>query len=82
MGRKTPGTGGTRGELPLVILTDIWPNPRTYAIINPVSAKVNKKEPKVAEKPMLDLKTFIENVNKKDKLNGLKIRFGFTKRKR
>jgi len=61
---------------------DIWPNPRTYAIINPVSAKVNKKEPKVAEKPMLDLKTFIENVNKKDKLNGLRIRFGFTKRKR
>jgi hypothetical protein len=47
-----------------------------------VSAKVNKKEPKVAEKPMLDLKTFIENVNKKDKLNGKKIRFGFTKRKR
>ena len=61
---------------------DTWPSPRTYAIINPVSAKVNKKEPKVAEKPMLDLKTFIENVNKKDKLNGLKIRFGFTKRKR
>jgi hypothetical protein len=29
-----------------------------------------------------DLQTFIENVNKKDKLNGLKIRFGFTKRKR
>jgi hypothetical protein len=47
-----------------------------------VSAKLNKKEPKVAEKPMTDLKTFIENVNKKDKLNGLKIRFGFTKRKR
>jgi len=47
-----------------------------------VSAKLNKKEPKVAEKPMLDLKTFIENVNKKDKLNGLKIRFAFTKRKR
>jgi len=34
------------------------------------------------DKPMLDLKTFIENINKKDKLNGLKIRFGFTKRKR
>jgi len=31
---------------------------------------------------MLDLKTFIENVNKKDKLNGKKIRFAFTKRKR
>jgi len=47
-----------------------------------VSAKPNKKEPKVAEKPMLDLKTFIENINRKDKLNGLRIRFGFTKRKR
>jgi hypothetical protein len=30
-----------------------------------------------------DLKTFLENVNKKDKKrNGLKIRFAFTKRKR
>ncbi len=35
-----------------------------------------------ADKPTRDLKTFIENVNKKDKLNGLKITFGFTKRKR
>jgi len=61
---------------------DTWPGPRTYAIINPVSAKQNKKEPKVAEKPMTDLKTFIENINKKDKLNGLKVHFGFTKRKR
>ena len=34
------------------------------------------------DKPRTDLKTFIENINKKDKLNGLKIRFGFTKRKR
>ena len=33
-------------------------------------------------KPTKDLQIFIENVNKKDKLNGLKIRFGFTKRKR
>jgi len=29
-----------------------------------------------------DLKTFVENVNKKDKRNGLKIRFNFVKRKR
>jgi len=36
----------------------------------------------MAEKPLPDLKTFIENVNKKDKLNGLKVKFGFTKRKR
>lgn len=35
------------------------------------------------EKKRVDLKTFIENVNKKDKKrNGLKIRFAFTKRKR
>jgi len=33
-------------------------------------------------KPAKDLQIFIENVNKKDKVNGLKIRFGFTKRKR
>ncbi len=39
------------------------------------------KQAKTA-KPPTDLKTFIENVNKKDKLNGLKITFGFTKRKR
>jgi hypothetical protein len=33
-------------------------------------------------RPEKDLETFIENVNKKDKVNGRKIRFGFTKRKR
>jgi hypothetical protein len=33
-------------------------------------------------KPTKDLQTFVENVNKKDRVNGLKIRFGFTKRKR
>jgi hypothetical protein len=37
----------------------------------------------MTEKQLPDLKTFIENVNKKDKKrNGLKIRFAFTKRKR
>jgi len=36
----------------------------------------------MADKPLTDLKTFIENVNKKDKLNGKKVRFAFTKRKR
>ncbi len=36
----------------------------------------------MTDKPRTDLKTFIENVNKKDKLNGLKVKFGFTKRKR
>ena len=34
------------------------------------------------DKPAKDLETFIENVNKKDKPHGKKIRFGFTKRKR
>ena len=34
------------------------------------------------KKPLPDLKTFIENVNKKDKVNGKKITFGFSKRKR
>ena len=29
-----------------------------------------------------DLKTFIENINKKDKRNGLKVQFHFVKRKR
>jgi hypothetical protein len=45
----------------------------------------NKKVTTVANKPakpLPDLKTFIENVNKKDKLSGKKIRFSFTKRKR
>ena len=36
----------------------------------------------MAEKKQADLKTFIKNVNKKDKVNGLKIRFAFTKQKR
>jgi hypothetical protein len=61
---------------------DSWPCPRTYAIINAVSAKANKKEKKVAEKPLTDLKTFIENVNKKDRRSGKRIRFAFVKRKR
>ena len=36
----------------------------------------------MAEKSPKDLKEFIENVNKKDKHSGKKIRFAFTKRKR
>jgi hypothetical protein len=35
-----------------------------------------------ADEPKKDLQTFLDNVNKKDKRNGLKITFGFTKRKR
>ena len=37
----------------------------------------------MGEKPLIDLKTFIENVNKKsDKRNGKKVNFSFTKNKR
>ena len=41
---------------------------------------VKKQAPE--EKTNIDLKTFIENANKKDKRNGLKVHFGFTRRKR
>jgi hypothetical protein len=36
----------------------------------------------MADKPLPDLKSFIENVNKKDKIQGKRINFGFSKRKR
>ena len=41
-----------------------------------------KKANTTVETPVTDLKTFIENINKKDHRNGLKITFGFTKRKK
>jgi hypothetical protein len=41
-----------------------------------------KKESTATDKPRTDLQTFIRNVNKKDARNGLKITFGFTKRKK
>ncbi|MGD0796052.1 MAG: hypothetical protein ABR958_10840 [Dehalococcoidales bacterium] len=44
-------------------------------------AKSKKTTPAV-DKPNIDIQTFIQNVNKKDTLNGLKITFGFSKRKR
>ena len=43
---------------------------------------MQKKDSTMSDKPLTDLKTFIENINKKDKRNGKKIRFAFTKRKR
>ena len=44
---------------------------------------MNKETYRMADKKPIDLKTFIENVNKKDKKrNGLKIRFAFVNRKR
>ena len=36
----------------------------------------------MADKKEAELKSFIDNVNKKDKLNGKKIVFNFVKRKR
>jgi hypothetical protein len=41
-----------------------------------------KKKSTASDKPVTDLQTFIQNINKKDKRNGLKITFGFTKRKK
>jgi hypothetical protein len=43
---------------------------------------VKSKKAAASDRPVTNLQTFIENVNKKDKLNGLKITFGFTKRKK
>jgi hypothetical protein len=37
---------------------------------------------KTAEKPLPDLDKFIENINKKDKVSGLKLRLPATRRKR
>lgn len=36
----------------------------------------------MSDKPLTNLKTFMENVNKKDKRSGKKIRFAFVNRKR
>ncbi len=36
----------------------------------------------MAEKPLTDVKTLVTNVNKKDKVNGNRIRFSFVRRKR
>ena len=40
------------------------------------------KKATTAEKPLPDLDKFIENVNKKDKVSGLKLRLPVTRRKR
>jgi len=43
----------------------------------------NLKDATMSDKKTVDLKTFIENVNKKDKKrNGLKVHFAFVNRKR
>ena len=48
-----------------------------------IQLTVMKKKTATNEKPLTDLETFVENINKKDtKRNGLKIRFAFVNRKR
>ena len=36
----------------------------------------------MAKKETPDIQEFVDNVNKKDKLNGKRVKFGFAKRKR
>ncbi len=62
---------------PLVTSLNLCYNESRMAKSKKEDVAVEKKE-----KPLRDLKTFIENVNKKDKLNGRRINFGFTKRVR
>jgi hypothetical protein len=40
------------------------------------------KKTSTADKPLPDLGKFVENVNKKDKVSGLKLRLPVTRRKR
>jgi hypothetical protein len=47
-----------------------------------MTAKTTKTAKPAIEAPRQDLKEFMANINKKDKVNGFKITFGFTKRKR
>ena len=47
-----------------------------------VESRYQEKDMTMSDKPLPDLKTFIENINKKDKVNGKKVRFDFVKRKR
>jgi hypothetical protein len=47
-----------------------------------MTAKTAKSAKPALEAPRQPLNEFMANINKKDKLNGLKITFGFTKRKR
>ncbi len=51
-------------------------------MINYKLLNLQEKDVAMTDKPLPDLKTFIENVNKKDKRNGKKIVFNFTKRAR
>ncbi len=44
--------------------------------------RIGKGAGKMGEKKQSDIETFVKNVNKKDKQNGLKVNFHFVKRKR
>ena len=54
-----------------------------YVIQLTINVQLVEKDATMSDKKMVDRKTFIENVNKKDKKrNGLKIHFAFVNRKR
>ena len=62
------------------VVTKIWLYAQLCDTIN--YQILNLKDMTMPEKPLPDIKEFIENVNKKDKPNGKRVRFAFTKRKR
>jgi len=65
-----------------ILRIGIWRCAKAYDII-PEYQLFNYREKDIvmSDKPTTDLKTFIENVNKKDKLNGKKIDFPWMKRR-
>jgi len=66
----------------LTLKTGIWRCAKAYDIITKYQLfNYREKDIVMSDKPTTDLKTFIKNVNKKDKLNGKKIRFPWMKRR-
>ncbi len=59
----------------MVFRAALWYNVET-------NARLEKGASKMSEKKQIDIETFVENVNKKDKMNGKKVNFHFVKRKR
>jgi len=83
--KKGRGKKFTKGAAPLsipLIQRHTWLHAQVYDTIKGELFKLPKKDIIMAEKPLPDLKTFIENMNKKDKHSGKKVRFSFVKRKR
>ena len=75
----------SRGDMSLIIWTGIpgWLWTQVYDTINQKLYNLPEKDTAMSDKKRVDRKTFIENVNKKDKKrNGLKIHFAFVNRKR